>query len=388
MMSYVKRILFIQFSLDFISGAFLVLSSWTVFASTGSAVLTGLYVSLGFLPSLISNIYIGAIVDRWDAKKMMQIALGVMLLAIACISVSFSYEVIVLLFVAQMLVQLGGSIFRPSVQVYMTHLYEPEKLTYIFTKSASLTILGGVVGTFIASQFLSFSAFYVFVLMLLFVVITIIISMQLPQSAPKRMAKKSTIHQDIIEGFHYAKSNQLFVKLFILLGSGQVITHCTIGFLAAFTYEAFTNNAAIYGYLQISLTVGGVVLGFLTKKHLAKCEHYFSKGAFLILCISLFVCAVSSHIIVIGASLFVIGLLTTWIRSHYQAVQQMNTDRQFNGKMASFRMIINQSSVVVISPLLGVVGSTFGINYIYALLAVIALNAFFTNVKLNLNQSS
>ena len=66
----------------------------------------------------------------------------------------------------------------------------------------------------------------------------------------------------------------------------------------------------------------------------------------------------------------------------------MNTDRQFNGKMASFRMIINQSSIVVISPLLGVVGSTFGINSIYALLAVIALTAYFTNVKLNMNQSS
>ena len=73
-MAYMKRIIFIQLSLDCISGALLVLSSWTVFASTGSAVLTGLYVSLGFLPSLISNIYIGAIVDRWDAKKMMQIA--------------------------------------------------------------------------------------------------------------------------------------------------------------------------------------------------------------------------------------------------------------------------------------------------------------------------
>ncbi len=384
-MGNIKRLLFIQFSLDFISGAFLVLSSWTVFASTGSALLTGLYVSLGFLPSLISNIYIVAIVDRWDAKKMLQISYGVMLLAIVCIGFSFFYEVIVLLFVGQMLVQLAGSIFRPSVQVYMTHLYEPEKLTYIFTKSASLTILGGVVGTFIASQFLSFSAFYVLVLMLLFIVITIIISMKLPQSAPKHIAKKSTIHQDIIEGFHYAKSKRLFVKLFILLGSGQVITHCTIGFLAAFTYETFTNNAAIYGYLQISLTVGGVLLGFLTKKLLAKCEQYFAKGAFLVLCISLFLCAISTHIIVIGASIFVVGLLTTWIRSHYQAIQQINTDRQFNGKMASFRMIINQSSVVIISPVLGVVGSTFGINSIYALLGVIALTAYFTTLKLKMN---
>ena len=387
-MAYMKRIIFIQFSLDFISGAFLVLSSWTVFASTGSAMLTGLYVSLGFLPSLISNIYIGAIVDRWDAKKMMQIALGVMLLAIVCIAISFLYEVIVILFIAQMLVQLAGSIFRPSVQVYMTHLYEREKLAYIFTKSASLSILGGVVGTFIASQFLAFSVFYVLGLMLIFIVITIIFSALLPQSAYKRMANKSTIHQDIIEGFHYAKSNQLFVKLFILLGSGQVITHCTIGFLAAFTYETFTNNAAIYGYLQISLTVGGIVLGFLSRKILAKCEQLFSNFSFLILFATLILCAISTHIIIIGASLFVVGLLTTWIRSHYQAVQQMNTDRQFNGKMASFRMIINQSSVVVISPLLGVVGSTLGINSIYTLLAVIALTAYFTNVKLNMNLSS
>ena len=182
-MSFVKRVIFIQFSLDFISAAFLVLSSWTVFASTGSALLTGLYVSLGFLPSLIANIYIGAIVDRWDAKKMVQISFGVMLVAILCLGVNVVNEVIVLLFVAQMLVQLAGSIFRPSVQVYMTHLFEPEKLTYIFTKAASLSILGGVIGTLIASQFLAFSIFYVLAFMLLFVVIAILISMQLPQAA-------------------------------------------------------------------------------------------------------------------------------------------------------------------------------------------------------------
>lgn len=379
MMAYVKRIIFIQFSLDFLSGAFLVLSSWTIFVSTGSAVFTGLFVSLGFLPSLISNIYIGAIVDRWDSIKMIQIALAVMLVAIVCMVVSFSNETIILLFVTQMLMQLAGSVFRPSMQVYITHLYERKKLAYIFTKSASLTILGGVVGTFIASQLLSFSVLYVIISMLLFLVITIIISIQLPRTAFKQSAKETTIHQDIIEGFHYAKSKPLFVKLFILLGSGQVITHCTIGFLAAFTYETFTNNAAIYGYLQISLTFGGILLGFLTKNYLAKCEHYFSQGAFLVLCISLLLCAISSQFIVIGASLFVIGLLTTWIRSHYQAIQQMNTDRQFNGKMASFRMNINQSSVVVISPLLGFVGSAFGISSVYALLAVIAFIAYCTN---------
>ncbi|MGN7476443.1 MFS transporter [Solibacillus silvestris] len=383
-MLFAKRFIFIQFSLDFISGAFLVVSSWTIFASTGSATITGIYVSFGFLPSLLTNIYIGAIVDRWDAKKMMQISLATMFSAISFTILSFLSETVFLLFIAQMMMQLAGSIFRPSVQVYMTHLYEAGKLKYMFTKSASISILGGVIGAFIASQFLLYSISYIFVMMIFMIIIAFAVSFQLPYHSSDGIRQKINIHQDIKDGFRYAKSKAIFIKLFILLGSGQVITHCTTGFLAAYTYETFTNKSEMYGYLQISLTIGGIVLGFCTTKYLEAFEKAFSKWGFVLLSICLMLCAFCTQFIFVGTSLFMIGMLTTWIRSHYQAIQQINTDRKFNGKMASFRMIINQGSVVIISPLLGLLGTAYGINTVFGFLAIIAIIAYVVNIKLSL----
>lgn len=375
-MPYVKKIFCIQFSLDLISGAFLVLSSWTIFATTGSLLLTGLYVSLGFVPSLIANLYIGAIVDRRDSKRMIQIAIIVITIALFNMLISFQLDSIYMLFLSHMLLQLGGSIFRPSVQVYMTQLFEHERLPYLFTKSASISIFGGVIGSFIASQLVDYSNLSVLLLMLFSVAITFTISYTLPNTIQVKTKIHTTIHQDLKDGFRYIKTNSLFWKLFVILGSGQVITHCTTGFLAAFTYETFANNAAVYGYLQIILTVGGISIGLCSKQFLTKLNRIFSHTAFLLLSLALILCVFSKSHLIIGISLFLIGLLTTWIRSHFQAVQQMHTAAGFNGKMASFRMIINQGSVVCISPLLGVIASIMGMNFIFLLLAIISMASY------------
>lgn len=225
-----RKIIFLQFSLDFISGAFLIISSWTIFASTGNSTITGLFVSMGILPSLLANIYIGAIVDRWDARKMMQLSLVIMLFALILMIFSFTLDSLLILFVTQMLMQLAGSIFRPSVQVYLIHLYRPEQLKYLFTKSASISILGGVVGTFVASQFIAWSKIYIGLFLIGLMVVTIVLSYRLPTTTLKKETRSYSIHRDILEGLHYIKKNPIFLKLFMLLGSGQIIVHCTIGF--------------------------------------------------------------------------------------------------------------------------------------------------------------
>lgn len=382
-MSNLKKIIFLQFTLDFIGSAYLVISSWTIFVTTGSSTLTGLYISLGFLPSLLLNIYIGAIVDRWDTKKMITCSIALTLASISLLFFYFFLKSILILFITQMLIQLAGSIFRPSIQVYITELFAPEKLKYIFTKSASLTILGGVLGTFIASQLISISELYITLFIFIIITINFIISFTLPSPSPKKKPFQSSIHQDILDGLKYIKTNSIFLKLFAILGTGQIITHCTTGFLAAYTYDTFSNQSTLYGYLQITLTMGGVLLGFMTKSFLIKIEAIFSKYAFPLLTLCLFICVFSTHFILIGFCLFSIGMLTTWIRSHYQAVQQIHTDIGFNGKMASFRMIINQGSVVLISPLLGLIGSNFGTNYIFFALSIITGLGCFMVLKMN-----
>lgn len=382
-MQNARKIIFLQFSLDFISGAFLIISSWTIFASTGNSTITGFYISTGFLPSLLANIYIGAIVDRWDARRMMQLSLVMMLCSLILMIFGFTFDALWILFITQMFMQLAGSIFRPSVQVYMTHLYPPEQLKYLFTKSASISILGGVVGTFVASQFIIWSKIYISLLLIVLMILITILSAKFPVLTFKKEIRTTSIHRDIFEGLQYIKTKPIFWKLFLLLGSGQIITHCTTGFLAAYTYEIFTNDSAIYGYLQISLTAGGILLGFFTKNLLTKIEQHFSHVAFILLCACLTICIFSTNFVLICCSLFMIGLFTTWIRSHYQAIQQIHTDSHFNGKMASFRMIINQGSVVIISPLLGIIGSTFGIHMIFSVLAIVAIIAFMVSMKLN-----
>ncbi|KMJ55806.1 MFS transporter, partial [Bacillus sp. LL01] len=68
---------------------------------------------------------------------------------------------------------------------------------------------------------------------------------------------------------------------------------------------------------------------------------------------------------IVFAGIFLIGLGTTWIRVLLQAVQQMATDANYHGRMASYRMIGNQGSVVVSAPIIGWIAAEYGANYIY-----------------------
>jgi len=65
------------------------------------------------------------------------------------------------------------------------------------------------------------------------------------------------------------------------------------------------------------------------------------------------------------AAVFCIGLGTTWIRILLQSAQQMLTDSRYHGRMASYRMICNQGSIIISGPIFGLVATHFGVQYIY-----------------------
>ena len=62
---------------------------------------------------------------------------------------------------------------------------------------------------------------------------------------------------------------------------------------------------------------------------------------------------------------FLIGAGTTWIRVLLQTVQQMATDPQYHGRMASYRMLCNQSAVAIGGPILGWIASHCGVESSY-----------------------
>ncbi|WP_332649480.1 MFS transporter [Lysinibacillus sp. 54212] len=372
-MQHFTKVVWMQGLIDFSLSAYFIFVSWFLYAETESAIYAGLFVSLGFLPSFICNLYFGAVVDRSNKKRVIQYALVIIVIVLTTVFFMFKMLIPVVLIITHMVIQLCGSLIRPAIQAYLTVIFSKEQLLSIFSKSASYTIIGGILGTSISSLFIAKSNI---ILLSLSILIPLFISLflfsLLPEEKSENHFENDSIIKEIIAGFSYLLVNKYFLQLLALMAIGQLTYHTTIGFLAAYTFGTLQSSVTIYGTLEIIVSIGGILAGMISVKLVKLLNFHFPTAAYSLLTLSLTIFTFSPSIALSALGCFGIGFCTTWIRTNFQAIQQMSTKDQFHGRVASIRMFFNQGFVVCLTPLFGILAQKSGIEIIFATLACIS----------------
>ena len=181
----------------------------------------------------------------------------------------------------------------------------------------------------------------------------------------RKIPDKKSIFLDLKEGFIYLNKNRFLFGLFIIMFNGQLVFHTSLGFLSVYTVEFLKRSSTVYGLLDATISIGGVVAGLLGTWWWKKNNNKIATYSLFIIVIGLVLMGLFKQLPFVFLGLFLIGLGTTWIRTLLQAVQQIATDSNYHGRMASLRMICNQGSVVVSGPILGWVAAGYGANFIY-----------------------
>lgn len=386
-MQYFQKIVWIQGLIDFSVSAYFILVTWQLYMATENAVYTGLFVGLGFLPSFLCIPFFGVFIDRYNKKYLLIGALLIMLATMLFVFSTIHYIHPAFLIVSQMLMQLCGSLIRPTIQAYVAKLFSREQYIVVFSKSASYTIIGGILGTSISSLLVSKSymiGLAFIVLFPLFIIMYLLI--RLPAEEKRIAQNYHPIFQEIAAGFSYCLSKRYFIQLLALLAIGQLIYHTTVGFLAAFTYEILNSSATIYGMLEITLSVGGILAGVLSAKLLKILKEKLPFLLTFLLTICLFQLAISKSILLAIISCFCIGYCTTFIRTTFQALQQMATDDKYHGRVASIRMFFNQGCVVCLTPIFGYLAQNTSIHIIFAVLTCFSLISIVICILLRKNK--
>lgn len=374
-MSGFKSILIAFFLSEFGRAMYFVSVTWILYQLTNDPLYTGVLVGLGFLPSLVLNLFFGVIVDRFNRKKLTVLA-----------SISSSVSMVILLFffiinriepwiiiLVHMVLQLAGSLFRPAIQAFIAESFEKKQLPNIFSKSSSASILGGLIGASVGGFLISLLSPVgsMFIVMGSFVIASI--SLTLLKSRIKERSekvKRTSIMRDISDGFVYIKKNKFLLGLFIIMFNGQLVFHTSLGFLSVYTVEYLLESATIYGLLDATISLGGVIAGLFGAWWWKKGKNKIASYALLLVLVGLLLMGTTPLVPVAFCGVFLIGLGTTWIRTLLQSVQQMFTDPEYHGRMASYRMIGNQGSVVISAPVLGWVATNFGANAIFICLTI------------------
>lgn len=369
-----KNIIIAFFLSEFGRAMYFVTITWSLYQLTNDPLYTGLLVGLGFLPGLILNLYFGILVDRSDRKRLSVTATLISAGSMALLLVLLIINIVIpwIIIAVHMILQIAGSLFRPSIQAFIAEIFDKEQLANVFSKSSSVAILGSLLGAAFSGLIigiigikLSMSIVTLSFIVAALCLLTINKSVGMAEQKRTIAQDKKSLFLDVKEGFTYLNNHRFLLGLFIIMFTGQLVFHTSLGFLSVYTIEFLQGSSTVYGLLDATLSIGGVIAGLLGTWWWKKTNNKIALYSLFLILIGLGLMGLFKQLPVVFLGLFLIGLGTTWIRTLLQAVQQIATDSNYHGRMASLRMICNQGSVVISAPILGWIATGYGANFIY-----------------------
>lgn len=370
-MSHFKtsRLLGSYFLYECARAMYFVLTTWVLFQWTNNPLYTGMFVSFGFLPGLVSNLFFGVLVDRYSRKKLARTAGTVSVLILLFLWTAFTAGAATpwLIILVHMLLQTAGSLFRPALQALTAGIFSKEELPKMFSWSNSATITGSLAGAG-TGGFLAGAApeeVSLGFVLLLFTAATL--SLLHLEESPLRTpeGKSPSFLWDMKEGFRYVHHHRMFYGLFFLLMIGQLTFHTSLGFLSVYTSAHLLQGPFLYGLLDAVFSIGGMAAGLLGTWWWKVFRSHLAVWAFAVTATGLLFVSLNNALWSAFPGFFCIGFGTSLIRALLQSVQQMASDPAFHGRLSSLRMLGNQTSVVISGPVFGYIASTSGVSLVF-----------------------
>ena len=352
-----------------------------VYEMTGSAKILGLVGAGGSLPFLVLGPFAGAIADRVERKRLIQIghgAVGVVRLLVA-VSITTGTVSWVILLVASMLQGALVCFMLPAGQALVPQIVGRDKLSNAIAlnaagmSTASLVgpALGGVLYAIVGPD----GVYYAIGSMAL---VSMALTISIPRTVGAAKRSHSSVLADIKAGLSYMRATPVVL---VLLAIGVANAHLTAPLshlLPVFVVDVYHREAAAYGLLLSMIGLGSLV-GALGCASLGRRRRgwllimgSFTSGAAMLL-----VASVSWYLAAVGF-MVVLGLGSAAHQALNQALVLENVEDEYRGRVISIFMM--HFGLVPFGVLLAAVAvDELGSQYTMGVLAV-ALLAVSTTV--------
>ena len=264
--------------------------AWAAFELTNDVFSLGLVAGSQAIPSLILNLFGGALADRWNQRYLIiagEAAAAVLVAILAIIVLFFAVQFWHILVIST-LIAIALGFYQPARRVIWSfmvpkaqypHAISLNQMVWNSTRIYAPGIAGALIAT-IDSVYKSSTfgiAISLFITSISFLVMSLCI-VYVKLNASKK-SEGGTLVQEVLEGFNFVFKNSIFAYLLALsLAVGFLGLSFAI-LLPAFTVEYLEGGPAVVGLLTTVIGAGGV-LGAIT---IASFSFLQSKGVFLIL---------------------------------------------------------------------------------------------------------
>ena len=334
-----------------------------VLAVTGSTALMGTLMAASTLPSVLIAPFAGVIVDRTDRRKLiilMDVIRGATIVLLATAAYT-GFISIWMVFVAGIILSVGGAFFSPAVNSAIPDIVPPSKLmganSMMGVIQSSSNIIGNSVGGFLF-QLIGAPFLFLFNGVSFLVSAVINIFIKIPQI--KRDTEQH-FWADLRDGYKFIWEFRGLRYLLILASVLNFLSAVAITlFLPLFQRTEYL-GAARYGVAMAFLT-GGMLLAMVITS-LLKVPPARRLAAFMISAIAASICfaatALTGSFPVMCAIVFVGGVFMAAINVFINATVQLTVPQDMRGKVFALIAMVASSLAPFGMALGGVLGEYF-----------------------------
>ena len=360
-----------------------VISYWVMFQKFHSPALAGFAVVSHWLPFLLFSVYFGALADRHDCRRIIQLALVLFMgvsLAWGLLFVTDTIELwhaIVLLTVHGM----AGVIWGPASQLLIHDIVGPEHLQSAVRLSATSRYLGLLMGPAVGGGLMLLLGPPWGLLANVLIYAPLLVWLwRVPYDGHRRHARGATPRRaglgDTLAILRQVSGNRTIFSMILLAGvSSLFVGNAFQAQMPEYAHDLGTDDAGVRYSLLLGANAAGALIGglILESRGLLQARPQTAIAFTVLWCFVITGFAAATSYPLAVSLMFVAGFLNLAFSSMSQTLVQIHAPTQLRGRLIGLYNTANNGMRAFSGVTVGLAGSLIGVHWSLALSAMALL---------------
>jgi MFS family permease len=358
-----------------------VISYWVIFEKFKSPALGGFAIVSHWLPFLFFSVYAGALADRFDPRRIIQLGMGLFMFVSLAWGVLFLTDTLQMWHAMVLLVLHGiaGVLWSPPAQVLLHDIVEPELLPSAVRLNATARYLGLLMGPAVGGVILLLMGPTYGILFNALLYLPTMLWLWRAPYGPKfrttpRPVRPVRGFRDITATLGQIATHRTIMPMVLLAGGASLFIGTAYqAQMPGFAHDLGHMDADLsYSVLLAADAAGALIAGFvLESRGLLRPNPRTACVLALLWCAALVGFATSTIYPLSLALLFVAGFVELSFNSMAQTLVQLNAPAEIRGRVIGVYSMAALGMRTFSGVTIGVIGGFIGIHYSLALSAVV-----------------
>ena len=361
-----------------------VISYWVLFEKFQSPALGGFAIISHWLPFLLFSVWSGALADRFDPRRMIQIGMVLFMGVSVAWGLLFTFDVLEIWHAVVLLILhgLGGVLWGPPTQLLVHEIVGREQLQSAIRLNSMGRYLGLLMGPAVGSAIMLMLGPANGILVNALIYLPLVIWLWKAPYGPK-FRKTKPMPARTVRGF-----KDIFSTALAIAENRTVVTMVLLGGSAAFfigngyhpqmpefAYDlGYGNGGLTYGLLLAADACGALFAGLVLESlGLLRPKARSALILAMLWCFFIAAFAASTNYLIALALLFAVGFVELSFNSMAQTLVQLRAPPEIRGRVIGLYNMSSLGMRTFSGVTIGVIGGYIGIHWSLALSALVLL---------------